>query len=340
MNSAKPKELSVPTIGRDFIETLRSPWFRAVAKCQHVIQQATHQFAESRGLQHVNLPVTTGSISSPMGLGSDSLPVSIDLMGEKTYLADSMQFALEFGCRLSQCGTYYIMPSFRGEAPDKTHLCQFFHSEAEIIGGLDKVLLYVEDYIKYLCSQILNKLRVELETQSGNVNHLCSVIEKEGRLPKIRFSEVRRLFKDDPAYIRRVSTFAHALTREGELELIREFGPLVWILEPEHLSVPFYQAYTDSSRRYARAADLLFGPGEVVGAGERHFSAQDVCDALATHQVNTSDYDWYIRMREEMPLQTSGFGLGIERFLMWVFQHDSIQDFELLPRVNGVNLVP
>lgn len=47
----------------------------------------------------MHLPITTGSISSPMGLGSDSIPVKIQLGGRDTYLADSMQFALEYGCR-------------------------------------------------------------------------------------------------------------------------------------------------------------------------------------------------------------------------------------------------
>ncbi len=67
----------------------------------------------------MHLPITTGSISSPMGLGSDSIPVKIQLGGRDTYLADSMQFALEYGCRFFENGVWYIMPSFRGESEDK-----------------------------------------------------------------------------------------------------------------------------------------------------------------------------------------------------------------------------
>lgn len=55
----------------------------------------------------MHLPVTTGSISSPMGRGSDSLPVKVKLEGVETYLADSMQFLLEYGCRLTNKGVYY-----------------------------------------------------------------------------------------------------------------------------------------------------------------------------------------------------------------------------------------
>ena len=95
----------------------------------------------------MHLPITTGSISSPMGLGSDSIPVKIQLGGRDTYLADSMQFALEYGCRFFENGVWYIMPSFRGESEDKRHLSQFYNSEAEICVKLEDDMKLVEEYL-------------------------------------------------------------------------------------------------------------------------------------------------------------------------------------------------
>ena len=59
----------------------------------------------------------TNAISSPMGLDSDSLPVSISFLGKVTRLADSMHFALEYFLRIQDSlpGVYYIKHSFRGE---------------------------------------------------------------------------------------------------------------------------------------------------------------------------------------------------------------------------------
>ena len=37
---------------------------------------------------------------------------------------------------------------------------------------------------------------------------------------------------------------------------------------------------------------------------------------------------------------TSGFGMGIERFLAWVLRHDDIRDMQILPRVNGKAVIP
>ena len=60
-----------------------------------------------RGLRYgyVLTPVTTQTVSSPMGLGSDSLPVRANILGDEIYLADSMQFHLEYALRLANTDT-------------------------------------------------------------------------------------------------------------------------------------------------------------------------------------------------------------------------------------------
>lgn len=100
-----------------YLKVLEEPFYRCLVDLQDLISYETARFWRSRDVRSVHLPVTTGSISSPMGLGSDSLPVRVDLFGVPVYLADSMQFMLEYGCRLTSAGCYYLMPSFRGRRP-------------------------------------------------------------------------------------------------------------------------------------------------------------------------------------------------------------------------------
>ncbi|MGH3866608.1 MAG: amino acid--tRNA ligase-related protein [Pseudonocardiaceae bacterium] len=155
-----------------YLTAMRSPWYQLITRLQDTITHASADFWRRRGVRNLYLPITTSSISSPMGLGSDSLPVEIDLFGVRTYLADSMQFMLEYGCRLNPDGTYYIMPSFRGEAADSTHLCQFFHSEAEIAGNLDAMIDVVEEYLSHLATAFLQEAADDIRVFSGNLDHL------------------------------------------------------------------------------------------------------------------------------------------------------------------------
>jgi asparaginyl-tRNA synthetase len=274
-----------------------------------------------------------------MGLGSDSLPVRVELFGLPTYLADSMQFMLEYGCRFSESGAWYLMPSFRGENADATHLNQFFHSEAEIVGGLDDVMRVSEEYVRRLSAAVLNRFADDVERVAGSTDHVSAMLDAS-TFPRMRLDEAIGHLGDDPSAVQVDPGGWRVLTRAGERRLMREISPFVWVTHFDHLSVPFYQAYEDEGHRTALNADLLFGIGEVLGAGERHVNGEQVRTALAQHEVPESSYDWYVRMKDHRPMRTAGFGLGVERWLMWILDHDDIRDMQLVPRLNGVSLVP
>lgn len=322
-----------------FLELIDDPWFRLVVDLQNAVSVTTMAFWGSRGLKTMHLPITTGSISSPMGKGSDSRPVKVNLHGVETYLADSMQFMLEYGCRLSPQGTYYIMPSFRDEATDKTHLAQFFHSEAEIPGGLDDVIAVVEDYLRYLASSILDMYGEHVRSVCGTTSHIEHLATGTGAFRRLTFDEAVGILGSETESIEVGEAGWRTLTRTGEQRLLAEFGDFVWVSHWDHLSVPFYQAFAPNGKS-ALNADLLFGLGEIVGAGERHATGDDVLKALRLHEVSAEAYYWYVQLKTSFPLQTSGFGLGIERFLAWVLRHDDIRDLQVLPRENGRNIIP
>lgn len=319
-----------------YLEVLRNPWYSLVARLQHSVSELTVAFWRERGGRTLHLPVTTGSISSPMGLGSDTTPVRVDLAGMPTYLADSMQFLLEFGCRLHGSDCYYVMPSFRGEPVDGSHLNEFFHSEAEIRGGLDDVMLVVEKYLVHLAGGIVQGHADEIRAAGGDVARIERLAAGE-KFERLTFDEAAAVVGDDA--VRRGDTW-RALGRDAEQELLRVVGPFVWVSHWDHLAVPFYQAFAPDDPTVALNADLLFGVGEVVGAGERHVSSHDVRRALELHVNDPGPYAWYTGMRDVSPLRTAGFGMGVERFLMWVLDHGDIRDLQLFPRHHGRRVVP
>lgn len=316
-----------------YLASLRSPWYRLITDLEDAVLRATVDYARGRRLRAAYLPLTTRTITCPTGLGSDSEPVPVTVSEVDTYLPDSMQFLLEYACRLSPEGAYNIMPSFRGEVPDATHLGQFVHSEAEIPGGLDDLIDYVEGYVKHLAAALLDEFGPRLRAAAGDVTHLERMAGHSAHFERLTFEEAARILRHDPSCVRDEGTW-RTLTRFGEQRLLALIDEFVWVTHFDHLSVPFYQAYGDPERRTAANADLFFGMGEVVGSGERHTDARQIREALAHHQVPERDYAWYVRMKEALPMRTSGFGMGVERFLMWVLKHDDIRDIPLVSRVD------
>ncbi|MFF3672954.1 amino acid--tRNA ligase-related protein [Streptomyces sp. NPDC002120] len=321
-----------------FLDILDEPLYRRLVDLQDLVTTRTAGFWAARGVKSLHLPITTGTISSPMGLGSDSLPVEIDLFGQPTFLADSMQFMLEYGCRLSELGAWYLMPSFRGEDCDETHLNQFFHSEAELPGGLDACIEVVEAYMHHLATGVLDLHAAAVTASAGSTAHVEQMLALD-TFPRMTFEEAVRHLGTDPHAVTDHGGW-RTLTRRGEQRLLEEVSPVLWITHYDHLSVPFYQAYGDTGQRTARNADLLFGLGEIVGCGERHVNGAQTRAALAHHEVPESAYEWYVRLKQERPMHTSGFGMGVERWLMWVLGHKDIRDLQLAPRLNGVTILP
>ena len=319
-----------------YLKIFDDPLYSSLVELQDLVNFETAKFWRTKGVRGIYLPVTTSSISSPMGLGSDSLPVKIDLFGVPTYLADSMQFMLEYGCRLAENGCYYVMPCFRGEDTDPTHLSQFFHSEAEIPGGLDDVIAVADAYVRHLADAVLRDLGDRIECVAGDTEHIERLLRTESS--RLTFEEAVAVLDGDPACFETHDDW-RTITRLGEQRLIEKFGPSVWLTHFDQLSVPFYQA-TDETGRQALNADLLLGPGEVIGCGERHTDADAVRAALAAHDVPEQDYGWYVRMKQERPIHTAGFGMGVERFFMWVLRRNDIRELQLLERANGVPATP
>jgi asparaginyl-tRNA synthetase len=316
-----------------FEAALSHPWYHLVSNLFADLADMSVDFYRGRGYKPVLMPITCSSISSPMGLGSDSLPVEVELFGQKTFLADSLQFQLEFMLRHSYKGVYYIMPSFRGEACDATHLNQFFHSEAELCGGIDEVIEVASAYVKYLTAGLLKSDHLDaIEAVAGSVSHLVD-LATAATVPQITHAEAIKMLSGIDGMTRELCADTCVLTRLGERRLIEYFGGFVWVTAQPALAVPFYQAKAGDGT--SLTGDFLIGSGETIGAGERHTTGDQVRRALKAHEVDPESYEWYVDMKDRYPLRTAGFGMGIERFLMWVLQHDDIRDLQLFTRLTG-----
>ncbi len=313
-------------------ELFKNPWYQVLLNTFSSVISYTHDFYKEKKIKPVIFPITTGSISSPMGEGSDSLPVKVNIRGQDVFLADSMQFSLEIGTRLTEKGCYYIMPSFRGEDVDERHLNEFFHSEAEIKGNLNDVMKIIQEYILYLSTRFLSEYKDTITSICG-VEHILELVNNpKNHFIQIPYKTALEELKSVNDAVSKDNFGNLIITKYGEKELIRRYGDFCWLTELPTKIVPFYQASEENDFETAKAADLLAGIGEVVGCGERCTSAQDLLKSLDFHKVSIDDYKWYYDMKNICPLQTAGFGMGIERFILWLYQHDDIRDCMLLIR--------
>ena len=166
------------------------------------------------------------------------------------------------------------------------------------------------------------------------------LLPSQGRAHPLSEEALDSLGAND-GYYEVLSIGSRALTKKGERAIGQRFGmnDAVWVANMDKLSVPFYQADA-ADGTHSISSDLLLGGLETVGSGQRHVTAQEVLRGLKDRDVCPDEYEWYIQMKELNPIQTSGMGLGFERFLLWALKDDDIRDMPLISRIGVPGSTP
>lgn len=330
-------------------------YFYALLLLRHYIKfTSDYYFGIKLDTKNVDLFMITPSISSPIGPGSDSESIKIEFGKLETFLTDSSQFGFEPLLLNNFDKLYCYLPSMRGENPDSRHLNQFFHCEFEMIGTLEELIPIIENYIKSLCettilmSNVINKI-------SSNANKTREVLGKiinSNGFPVITFDEaVNLLIKNKKRNCVNFTDCGRDITQKGEIELMNllHLNIPLWIKYFDRDRVPFYQKPYLRNKNKTINADLLFPPiiknsfgGEIVGSGQRQNNSEEMYESLK-RQDNLSPkyYEWYIDLRRLPGYKTtSGFGLGIERFIAWALAKENIRDVIPYPRLKNIKMFP
>lgn len=337
-----------------YVELTKSGYFYALIALREVLKlTADYFFIEKRGARTIDLYMLTPSISSPMGLGSDSEAVPLKFGNLDSFLVDSSQFGFEPILLNNIDEIYCYLPSIRGEDPDKRHLNQFFNCEAEIRGGMNKLVPMIEDFVKTLAEaflfmpETLKRISLDYETTKTSLGKIA----KLESFPTISFDDaVDALVKNGYKELVKFNDTGRDLSAVGELKLneILNFDLPFWVTDYDRDRVPFYQKPNPENPEKVFNADMIFPPlsnnsfgGEIVGCGQRQDDYNEMLESLKRQGVNSKPYEWYINLRKLPQYKTSsGFGLGVERFITWALCRDDIKNVIPYPRIKNVETYP
>jgi asparaginyl-tRNA synthetase len=337
-----------------YLEVAQSPYYHHLIDLRHIMKALCDDYMSTRvGAKNIDLFMLTPSVSSPMGPGSDSEAIPIKFGKLTSYLTDSSQFGFEPIIMNGIDKAYCYLPSMRGEDPDKRHLNQFFHCEAEIRGGLEDVMELAENYVKHLSLGMMQAphLIARLSKNPTISKQIAQLTAQTEKFKRITFDDACKLLQDN-GYGEFVNTTPKGrdISSQGELALMRilKLKVPIWITHFDRNRVPFYQKPDPKQPTKVLNADLLFPPiiegsfgGEILGAGQRQDTALEMYESLSEQGLSAKPYEWYINLRNDARyMTTAGFGLGIERYIAWILGLDNIQDAILYPRLKNVLTTP
>ena len=108
-------------------------------------------------------------------------------------------------------------------------------------------------------------------------------------------------------------------------------GPVFVIDYPQEIKA-FYMRLNEDQKT-VRAMDLLVPQlGEIIGGSQREERFDVLTEKMQRMNLPVENYWWYLDLRRYGSVPHAGFGLGFERFLMYVTGMQNIRDVIPYPR--------
>ncbi len=313
----------------EYLLDVRHLWIRsrrmwAVLKVRHTVFGAIHEFFRSRGYYEVQGPMF---VSAAVEGGATLFPVKY-FDREGVYLTQSSQFYLEVMIYALE-KVYTIAPSFRAE-PSRTrrHLTEFWHAEAEEAWlQFDGLLNLLEDLITHVVDKVLEERQDELKLLNRDVKVLENV---KPPFYRVSYDEAIEILQGKGLKIK----WGDDIGADEERVLTLQFDkPILLHHFPEQVKA-FYHRNDPAKPETTLSVDVLAteGYGEVIGGGERIYDYEELLSKIKRFGLRPEDYDWYLDLRRFGSVPHAGFGLGIDRLVMWICGLDHIRDAVPFPR--------
>ncbi|MFX1501122.1 MAG: asparagine--tRNA ligase [Promethearchaeota archaeon] len=304
---------------------LRSRKLNAILKVRHTIVGAIHEFFRSNGYYEFDAPIFQPSQSE----GGATL-FEVKYFNDIIYLSQTWQLYAEAG--IFSLGKIYNMgPTFRAEkSKTSRHLSEFWMAEMEAAWmQLDEVTEVAKDEIRFIIKQVLQHNRKELEILERDINLLEYYAKAE--YPTIKYSEALEILNSK--YKMNVPWGKDLRTIE-EAKIADHFKVPVVVTHYPIEIMGFYKPPSNDNPKEALCFDMLAPEGycEIVGGSERSLLIDDMMKRLESDGENPENYEWYFELRRYGSVPHSGYGVGVERVVMWLCGIDNIKDAIPFPR--------
>ncbi len=332
---------------------VRTNTFNAVFRVRSVVSAAVHEFFQSRRFVYVHTPLITASDCEGAGemFKVTTIGYSNDYKSEEDYNADdffgqraalSVSGQLEGEVAAMALGKIYTFgPSFRAEKSNTPrHVAEFWHVEPEVaFAELPDIIEIAEDMIKYIINAVLEKCPNELKFfdahfEKGLIEKLQSVVSNDFAV--MTYTEaIEHLLKADVKFQYPVEWGCDLMTEhEKYISEVVCKKPVFLTDYPKEIK-SFYMKQNPDGKTVAATDLLVPGVGEIIGCSEREADLDKLLEAMQVRGMTIEDYEHYIALRRFGSVPHSGFGLGLERIIMYVTGVQNIRDVILYPRTVG-----
>ena len=327
----------------------------ALTRVRHCLSQAIHRFFHDDGFFWIHTPIITASDAEGAGemfrvstLDFANLPrnaegkidYSRDFFGREAFLTVSGQLNVEAYC-LAMSKVYTFGPTFRAENSNTSrHLAEFWMIEPEIaFADLAADADLAERFLKAIFTALLAERADDMKFFAERVDKDCIArVERfvSASFARMTYTEaIAALEKSGKAFEFPVR-WGMDLQSEHERWLTEEHvgRPLVVMNYPKEIKA-FYMRQNDDGKTVAAMDVLAPGIGEIIGGSQREERLDRLDQRLVEMDLDPKAYWWYRDLRRYGTVPHAGFGLGLERTIIYATGIANIRDVIPFPRAPG-----
>lgn len=366
----QPKRHTLEKLREQAHLRFRTNLFGAVFHVRSAVSFAIHQFFNQNQFFYINTPIITGADAEGAGemFGVSNFDLNKvpknedgevdytqDFFGKKTNLTVSGQLEAETAA-MGLGRVYTFGPTFRAENSNTTrHLAEFWMVEPEVaFNNLEDNIDLAESFLKYVIQYVLDHCKDDLElldkrfaeeqkqkpekdrAKEGLIEKLENVVKK--RFKRVSYTEAIEILlnsKDNKKgkFQFPVEKWGADLQSEHERYLVEKHFecPVVLFDYPKEIKA-FYMRLNEDQKTVA-AMDVLFpGIGEIIGGSQREERLEILKQKMADMNVDEHELWWYLDTRKFGSVPHAGFGLGLERLVLFVTGMTNIRDVIPFPR--------
>ncbi|MGD8736636.1 MAG: asparagine--tRNA ligase [Anaerolineae bacterium] len=330
--------------GVDFLMQNRHLWLRssrqwATLRVRATIIKAIKDWLDSHGFIQMDTPLLT-----PAACEGTTTLFETDYHGAPAYLSQSGQLYNE--ANIMAFGRVYCFgPAFRAEkSKTRRHLQELWmvEPEAAYVDMWDNMEIQ-EQFVSYVVQTVLQQRSSELELLGRDLSHLQKI---EPPFPRITYDEAVEMINEAAEAGLRIPpndepvpaiAWGEDCGAPHETFVAEQFDRPVFVHHYPTEVKAFYMAQEPDRPEVCRSSDLLApeGYGEIIGGGERSGDLAFLEAQIERHDLPREAYEWYLDLRRYGSVPHSGFGLGIERTVMWICGLQHIRETIPFPRLLG-----
>ncbi len=344
----------------EFLRTMphlrpRTNTFAAAFRVRSAASFAIHRFFQEQGFVYVHTPLITGSdcegagemfrvtaldAANPPRTPDGAVDFSQDFFGRATNLTVSGQLegeamALAFG------KIYTFGPTFRAENSNTPrHAAEFWMVEPEMaFADLGDYMDTAEAMVKAVIRYVLDACPDEIAFfnqffDKGLAERLNALAEAE--FARVSYTDAVNILREHNDAFQYKVSWGVDLQTEHERYLTEQiYHKPVFVTDYPKEIKSFYMRQNPDGKTVAAADMLVPGVGELIGGSQREERLEVLAARMAELGMDASDYQWYLDLRRFGSAPHAGFGLGLERLIMYLTAIPNIRDVLPFPRTAG-----